>query len=236
MPEWLHQTFDGDIDLSFSVLVVREFMALALGCVVAGLYWYTHGRSGGVGGARSSERSGSQSRALMATLVLLTVLIAMMTLVIGNNVARAFSLVGALAIVRFRTVVEDTRDTAFVIFAVSVGMAIGAGFLMIPLVTIPVAGLAAFLFRPRSNMSLPRVLDFELLVSVASAQASAALAPGRLDEFVERARLAGLSTARQGAVVEHTYAVRLRSEESAPALVAALHRMPGVQSVELRLP
>src|SRR2546430_13730647 len=45
------------------------------------------------------------------------------TQVIGDNVARAFSLVGALSIVRFRTVVRDTQDTAYVIFAVVVGMA-----------------------------------------------------------------------------------------------------------------
>src|SRR5512134_203398 len=63
---------------------------------------------------------------LPATLVLLAVLIAMITQVIGDSVARAFSLVGALSIVRFRTVVRDTRDTAFVIFAVVVGMAIGS--------------------------------------------------------------------------------------------------------------
>src|SRR5207248_6540957 len=72
------------------------------------------------------------------------------TMVIGNNSARAFSLVGVLAIVRFRTVVEDTRDTAFVIFAVAVGMAVGAGFLKVALVGLPFAAAAAFLFRPPS--------------------------------------------------------------------------------------
>ena len=49
--------------------------------------------------------------------------IAMVTQVTGQNVALAFSLVGALSIVRFRTVVQDTNDTAFVIFAVAGGMA-----------------------------------------------------------------------------------------------------------------
>ena len=58
--------------------------------------------------------------------MLLSILIAMVTQVIGDNIARAFSLVGALSIVRFRTVVRDTQDTAFVIFAVAVGMAMGA--------------------------------------------------------------------------------------------------------------
>ena len=59
--------------------------------------------------------------------MLLSILIAMVTQVIGDNIARAFSLVGALSIVRFRTVVRDTQDTAFVIFSVGVGMAVGAG-------------------------------------------------------------------------------------------------------------
>ena len=63
--------------------------------------------------------------------------------VIGNNVARAFSLVGALSIVRFRTVVDDTRDTAFVMFAVIIGMAVGAGQYLVPAAGIPTIALAA---------------------------------------------------------------------------------------------
>ena len=56
---------------------------------------------------------------------MLTVILALITQVIGGSAARAFTLVGALAIVRFRTRVNDTRDTAYVILAVCVGMAIG---------------------------------------------------------------------------------------------------------------
>src|SRR5579859_3808395 len=125
MPEWLNETFQVDVDLKLSLLAPRLAVALALGCAVAGVYRLTHGRRG------------EPAAGLTATLVMLTVLIALVTLVIGNSVARAFSLVGALAIVRFRTVVEDTRDTAFVIFAVALGMAVGAGFLRVPLIAIP---------------------------------------------------------------------------------------------------
>ena len=57
---------------------------------------------------------------------MLAIMIALVTQVVGNNAARAFSLVGALSIVRFRTVVRDIEDTAFVIFAVAIGMAAGA--------------------------------------------------------------------------------------------------------------
>src|SRR5204863_1426946 len=89
----------------------------------------------------------SSSRPFLATLVLLSVVLALVTVVIGESLAKAFGLVGALAIVRFRTVVEDTRDTAFVIFAVVVGMAAGAGLVVGALLGLPLVLLAGLLFR-----------------------------------------------------------------------------------------
>ena len=71
----------------------------------------------------------------------------MVSVVIGNSVAHTFSLMGALSIVRFRTVVEDTRDTAFVIFSVVVGMAAGAGLILVALIGIPCVGLAAIVLN-----------------------------------------------------------------------------------------
>ena len=71
----------------------------------------------------------------------------MVTQVIGDNVARAFSLVGALSIVRFRTVVRDTQDTAYVIFAVVVGMAVGAKNPWVAFIGLGLVGAAA-LRRP----------------------------------------------------------------------------------------
>ena len=107
-------------------LGIRFVLSLVAGLVVAMVF------------RRSRDESNLQSdRAMFATLVLLSVLICMVTAVIGNYVARAFSLAGALSIVRFRTIVEDTRDTAFVIFAVVVGMAIGYGQILVPLIGIP---------------------------------------------------------------------------------------------------
>src|SRR5207245_5269232 len=99
---------------------------------------------------------------LLPTLVLLTVLVGMITVVIGDNLARAFGLVGALSIVRFRTVVEDTRDTAFVIFAVAVGMGVGAGFLVEMLIALPVPAVAALAFRS-PNAPPPRDENARLL-------------------------------------------------------------------------
>ena len=61
------------------------------------------------------------------TLIILCMLISVVMVVIGDNIARAFSLVGALSIIRFRTAIQDPRDIGFVCYALVVGMAIGVG-------------------------------------------------------------------------------------------------------------
>src|SRR5437016_5639424 len=132
MPEWLDAAIPTAAEFPTALIFGKLVQSAILGALVAAIYYLT-------------QRKGrADAVPFVATLVLLTVLISMVTQVIGNNVARAFSLAGALAIIRFRTVVDDTRDTAFVIFAVVVGMGIGADMLPIPLVGTPIVAAAAF--------------------------------------------------------------------------------------------
>jgi len=74
---------------------------------------------------RATHRGLSYSQSFVLTVVLVGVITAMVIMVIGNNLARAFALVGALSIIRFRTVVKDTKDTAYVFFSLAVGLASG---------------------------------------------------------------------------------------------------------------
>jgi uncharacterized membrane protein YhiD involved in acid resistance len=222
MPEWLQSAFPNGLDMPLQDLAQRLAASLLLGCAVAGVYRLTR-RPQPMGGA-----------SLVPTLVLLTVLICMVTVVIGNSVARAFSLVGALAIVRFRTVVEDTRDTAFVIFAVGVGMALGAGFLVVPLVGVPVAAVAAFLFRLPRPPVLPDTDVRLLTVRIGTGHEPDGLLQKTFDSHLLDWHLTAAVTARQGVALDLSYAVHLRPIASAVAFVAELNRLEGVQSVELR--
>jgi Domain of unknown function (DUF4956) len=217
MPEFLR----GDLQAAVVPLAVlgRLGGAALLGAVVAWIYQRTR---------PSSDTSSS----LAVTLVLLSILIAMVTQVIGDNVARAFSLVGALSIVRFRTVVRDTVDTAFVIFAVAVGMAAGASHASVALSGIGVVGIAAW-FMSRRRMALASPDSYSLQVKIGLGHDAEAVLGQALGGQVRNRRLVSMSTAKQGLAVEATYRIELVDDRSPGEVVKALNRVEGVQGVSL---
>jgi len=96
---------------------LREFMiavvlSVVLSMIMAVVYRRTH--------------SGlSYSRTFSTTMILMSLTITFIMLIIGSNLARAFSLVGALSIVRYRNALKESRDTAFIFITMAVGMACG---------------------------------------------------------------------------------------------------------------
>jgi hypothetical protein len=214
MPEMLRSM---ELGSSTGMSIVRLIIALAMGALVAVIYKW----------ARSSETS-----SFTATLVFLSILIAMVTQVIGDNVARAFSLVGALSIVRFRTVVRDTQDTAYVIFAVAVGMAVGAGYMGVALAGTAVVALAAAAMK-RPAASEVETLPFRLTVRLGLGFDTNRTVAPTLDTYVSARSLVGVSTVKQGAAIEYSYQLAPLEDAQAQELVSTLNRLDGVQGVAL---
>lgn len=77
---------------------------------------------------RATHRGTSYSQSFLMTLFLMGVCTSVVMLIIGSNIARAFSLVGALSIIRFRTAMKDPRDTGFLFAAMIAGMACGTQY------------------------------------------------------------------------------------------------------------
>jgi uncharacterized membrane protein YhiD involved in acid resistance len=77
---------------------------------------------------RQSHRGLSYSVSFVHAMIIMGVTVSVIMLIIGSNIARAFTLVGALSIVRFRNPVKDSRDVAFIFVTMAIGMAVGTGF------------------------------------------------------------------------------------------------------------
>jgi hypothetical protein len=226
MADWFVKSLAGgkhDINAElFLILGYRLGLAFVLGCVVAGIYQATQ------------KRAFALTSGFVLTLVLLSVLIAVVTQVIGENFARAFSLVGVLGLVRFRTIMEDVRDTAFVIFAVVIGMAVGADHLIVALLGLLIGGLAAFLIQPRSARLPEAATDWTLNLRVGVGHNPDSLLSALFTRHFTDSTLLTTATGRQGAALDLTYRVRMNPLSSPIGVVGELNQIEGVQNVELR--
>lgn len=81
------------------------------------------------------------SRSFNLSLVMLTMVSALVLMMISSNMALSLGMVGALSIVRFRTAIKDPIDTVFMFWAVGEGLAVGAGFLDVGFIGVLVIGL-----------------------------------------------------------------------------------------------
>lgn len=221
MPDWLIQASGAGTGIPPGQQAVRLLSALALGLCVALIFRISHGRTH------------PRAATLTTTLILLAMLIAMVSMVIGSSVALAFSLVGALSIVRFRTVVEDTRDTAFVIFAVIVGMAAGAGQLLVPLIGMPLVGLVSVILSLRSGSQ--QIAGYRLTVRIGIGRSAEEALHPVLEKYCTTLALAAAGTTKQGAAIELSYVLTLKSKDVVLDIVRELNQVEGIQSAELRL-
>lgn len=116
MADFFIKIMDGTYAQGLTVgnALVIIISALVLGLIVSLTYLLTHIREG-------------YSRSLPTTLIMLPAIIAIIVLLIGNNIARAFSLAGAFTIIRFRSAPSDPKDIAYVFFALAAGLACGIG-------------------------------------------------------------------------------------------------------------
>jgi len=82
---------------------------------------------------KKTHKGMSYSQSFMVTNIFLSLIVCMVIMTIGNNIARAFALVGALSIIRFRTVIKDTKDIIYIFWSLAAGMACGTGSYFIAL-------------------------------------------------------------------------------------------------------
>lgn len=102
--------------LSISSTLAVILSAILLGLVISRVYILTHKREG-------------YSPSFSITLIMLPAIISIIILLVGNNVARAFSLAGAFSLIRFRSAPGDPKDIAYVFFTLGTGLACGMGYI-----------------------------------------------------------------------------------------------------------
>ena len=149
--ETIIQSTDGS-----SLTIVNTFIvmiaALILGVMISLVYM------------RTTKKSG-YSPSFTITLIMLPVIISIIILLVGNNVARAFSLAGAFSLIRFRSAPGEPKDIAYVFFTLAVGLCCGMGYIGYAIVfTIALCFVMLVLDATKFAMPKTKVMKLKIIV------------------------------------------------------------------------
>lgn len=175
----------------------------------------------------------SYSRSFVQSLILITVIIALVICAIGNSMVTAIGLMGALAIIRFRNMVKDTRDIAFIFCAIVSGMTCGSQHYVTAVAGTGVMILIILYLHWTEFGAHQRhngFLQFELADSAANEQATAAV----LKRFCRTFTLISARKGNSGQGV-YAYQVMVRNPRHNEALIAQIEAVPSVRGINLTI-
>lgn len=205
-------------DYSFASIILSLLLSFVLGQAIAWTYAWSH--------------SGlSYSRSFTQSLVLMTLVVSLVMFVIGNSIITAFGLLGALALIRFRNVLKDTRDTVFVFIALVIGMAVGSQRYMAAIVGTLAMALAVLYLTATSFGTLGR-FDGYLTCRLAGGLDRADLSR-LLHRFCAAIRQVSTRQSGEEEGTELVYQVGLRDRERGGELLDALRGLPGMRHASL---
>ncbi len=203
---------------SLTEILVNLLLACVLCVMVSMVYSKTH-------------KGLSYSQSFAHTIVFVGVIVAVVMMIIGGSLARAFALVGALSIIRFRTVVKDTKDTAFIFASLAAGMAAGTSNYLVALVGTGFIMLVAFgLYW--TNFGATYKSEF-LLRFVFRGDADSEPYIEKMNAYASRHNLLNMEASGDGETMLLTYDISLKRNKSANQLVTEISAVAGVSEVAL---
>lgn len=216
MSETLKQMFSFNFlskAASFSIpdILAALFVSFALGLFIYFVYIKTYK------GVMHSSSFGISLIAmnLITTLVILTV---------SSNLIASLGMVGALSIVRFRTVVKEPLDLVYLFWSIAAGIIVGVGLLPLAIIGCVVIGVILFVFVNRKTHDQPYVVVISCKGGDSETNALALLKAQTKKHIIKTK-----SVAKEG--TELTVEVRLREDSS--AFVNALLGVEGVSNATM---
>lgn len=200
-------------------IMINVIVALSCGLFIAYIYKKTY-------------RGAGYSAAFSNSMIILTMITSIVIMVIGNNLARAFGLVGAMSIIRFRTAVKDTQDIVFIFFGLAIGMASGVGYHKMAIFGSLFIGLMIFLLT-KSNFTSTKPNDYLLQFAFhPNGDESPPYMPV-LDKYCKKHNVINAKTIDDKEIMELAYYVRFKNKDKNPEFIRELNGAHGVKNISL---
>jgi uncharacterized membrane protein YhiD involved in acid resistance len=199
-------------------ILINLTLSFILGVIVSIVYKKTH-------------KGLSYSQSFMITNVFVAVIVCMVIMIIGNSLARAFALVGALSIIRFRTVVKDTKDTAFIFWSLATGMASGTGSYFLAISGTIILSIIAFILHKTNFGSIVKsefILQFRINSSEKNLSESFIKI---IQQYTKSNVLLNSEISDDGKNIKSSYDVVMKEEKKQTELIKELASLKGLSEI-----
>lgn len=168
------------------------------------------------------------------SLIMLTMITSVVIMVIGNNLARAFGMVGAMSIIRFRTAIKDTIDIMFIFFALAIGLACGVKLYAIAIFSTIFICLV-FIAISKMNFSITRKKEFLLQVMAYTSLYNENQIEKHLLKYCSRYKLVNVKSSGEGQnnLIELSYHVVLKEENRGNEMVQLIQKEESCKNINL---
>ena len=199
-------------------ILINLVLSFILGVLISLIYKKTH-------------KGLSYSQSFMVTNIFVAVIVCMVIMIIGNSLARAFALVGALSIIRFRTVVKDTKDTAYIFWSLAAGMAAGTGSYFLAIAgSIIISGIALILFF--TNFGSIIKSEFIVQFRINSNDPNITSQYNKLiSDFTKSHTLLSSESSGDGQTIKVSFDVVMKEEMKQNELISKISKIDGVSEV-----
>lgn len=221
MSDFINSLTSGDIATELTMKSVLLILAssILIGLVISVVYLFTHRKDG-------------YSQAFCVSLILLSPIVALVILLIGNNVARAFSLAGAFALIRFRSAPGDPKDIAFVFMSVVMGLACGMGYYTYAALATAII-LAVIIILHLTNYAGKKSDTYTLKITVPETLNYVGAFDETLDKYCTKSKLSVVKSVDFGALFELSYTVTMKDPAQMREFIDEIRAMNGNLKVML---
>lgn len=168
------------------------------------------------------------NRDFIIGLVILPAIVAAVILLIGSNVARAFSMAGAFALVRFRSVPGSAKDIAIVFFA----MASGLGYVTFACVFVVIM-IVILILLTVFNFAQPHTDIKQLRITIPESLNYSDVFDDVMNKFTEKAELRKVKTTNMGTMFELSYNVVVKDSVNEKEFIDNLRMRNGNLNISL---
>lgn len=176
----------------------------------------------------------NRSASFIVSLIILPAIVSIVIILVGENVARAFSLAGIFTLVRFRSLPGDSRDISFVFLSMAVGLTVGLGYVTLGAAVTIILG-AAIVIVSKLGYGVPKQREKRLKITIPEDMNYENAFDDVFTKYTKHCEMIKVKTTNMGTLFELVYEIMMKDGMSEKEFIDAIRCRNGNLMIQIGL-